>query len=82
MNTYKDKLAGENAAYIESLTSKAVSKTGGDPQPQSETQDKSMQEKANDKEEEVNTRTGSDGTLTARVPICVYNPCKKIGAKP
>jgi hypothetical protein len=29
MNTYKDKLAGENAAYIESLISKAVAKTGG-----------------------------------------------------
>ena len=89
MNTYKDKLADENAASLESLINKAVSKprgtpNQGDPQPQSDTQDKSTQEIANDKDEEVNTGTGSDDTLKARVPIWVYNQrkkCKKIGAK-
>ena len=65
MNTYKDKLADENAAYIESLSSKAVSKPGGDQQPQRETQDNPKQEKANDKEEEVNTGIGSEDTLKA-----------------
>ena len=39
------------------------------------------QEIEHDKEEFINTGTGAEDTLKARVPSWAHNECKKIGAK-
>jgi hypothetical protein len=84
MNTYKDKLREENAAYIEGLLNNATSKQGEDPQqggdPQHQRDTQMTQEIEHEKEEVINAGTGTEDTLKARVPSWVYNECKKIGA--
>ena len=81
MNTYKDKLADENAAHIESPISKAVSKQGDDQQPPRETHDNNANEMANDKIEEVSTGTHSEDTLKARVPYGSITRARRSGPK-
>jgi len=84
MNTYKDKLREDNAAYIESLINKAAAKHGEDTQlgggPQQRGDPQAQQENEHKSEEAIHVETGTEDTLKARVPAWVYKGCKKIGA--